>query len=198
MADILYTYKNGVYANITNKCNCRCTFCVRFLKDGLGDADTLWHKVNPSEEQVIDAIDHFDFSGYQELVFCGYGEPTCELALLEHAARHAKEKYGLKIRLNTNGLGSLENGRDIVPELAEVLDAVSVSLNAPDRETYEKVTRPTLPGAYDAMLAFTKECSQKIPDVKMSVVDILTPEQIEACRHTAASVGAVLRVRHYS
>ena len=38
MAQILYTYKDGVYANLTNKCNCRCTFCIRFQHDGIGDA----------------------------------------------------------------------------------------------------------------------------------------------------------------
>lgn len=198
MADILYTYKNQVYANITNKCNCRCTFCIRFLHDGIGDADTLWHKVNPTKEQVIAAIDAFDFTGYEELVFCGYGEPTCALDILLAAAKHAKEKYGLRIRLNTNGLGSLENGRDIVPELAGVLDAVSISLNAPDQADYEKVTRPQIPGAYEAMLDFTRECKKRIPDVRMTVVDVLPEEQIEASRRVAESVGAALRVRKYS
>ena len=62
MADIIYTYKDSVYANITNKCNCRCTFCIRFVKDGVGDADTLWHQVNPSKKEVIDAIKNFDFT----------------------------------------------------------------------------------------------------------------------------------------
>lgn len=198
MAEILYTYKNQVYANITNKCNCRCTFCIRFIHDGIGDADTLWHKVNPTLQQVLDAIDAFDFTGYEELVFCGYGEPTCALDILLAAAKHAKEKYGLRIRVNTNGLGSLENGRNIVPELAKVVDAVSISLNAPDPEKYAGVTRPQLPGAYQAMLNFARECRKFIPDVRMTVVDVLPPEEIEASRRVAESVGVRLRVRKYS
>ena len=142
MANILYTYKNSVYANITNKCNCRCTFCIRFVEEGIGDADTLWHQTNPTLTEVLDAIRDFDFSGYDELVFCGYGEPTCQLDILLEAAAFAKKEKNLKIRLNTNGQGSVENGRDIVPELAKVIDSVSVSLNAPTKEEYEKVTRP--------------------------------------------------------
>lgn len=197
MAQILYTYKDGVYANITNLCNCRCTFCVRFQHEGIGDAPTLWHKVNPTWDQVKKAIDAFDFTGFKELVFCGYGEPTCALDLLEKAARYAKAKTGLKIRLNTNGLGSLENGRDIVPELAKVVDAVSISLNAPDEADYNKVTRPQKQGAYRAMLDFARECKKAIPDTRMTVVDVLTPEQIARSRKVAESCGIKLRVRKF-
>jgi TatD family-associated radical SAM protein len=143
-------------------------------------------------------MDKFDFSGYKWLVFCGYGEPTCELGVLLEAARYAKEKYHLKIHLNTNGLGSLENGHDIVPELSEVLDAVSISLNAPNAELYNNVTRPTLPGAFEAMLSFTEECGKSIPDVQMTIVDVLPLEQQEQCRKLAQKLGVRLRIRHYS
>ena len=62
MADILYTYKNQVYANITNQCDCSCTFCVRTTKDSVGDADTLWHKTEPTLKDIIKAIEPtFDF-----------------------------------------------------------------------------------------------------------------------------------------
>ena len=60
MADIIYTYKNEVYANITNKCDCACTFCIRSQKDAIGDATTLWHKVDPTYDEIIAAIDAFD------------------------------------------------------------------------------------------------------------------------------------------
>lgn len=198
MAQILYTYKDGVYANITNLCNCRCTFCVRFQHEGLGDAPTLWHKVNPSWEEVKQAVDAFDFTGYQELVFCGYGEPTCALDLMEKTARYVKEKTGLRIRVNTNGLGNLENGRDIVPELSKVVDAVSISLNAPDEADYNKVTQPQKKGAYKAMLDFAKECKKAIPDTRMTVVDVLPPEQIAQSRKVAERCGITLRVRKFS
>lgn len=76
--------------------------------------------------------------------FCGYGEPTCALEMLEKTAKYVKEKYKLPIRVNTNGLGNLYHGRDIVPELAEYIDSVSISLNAANAEEYNKVTRPSL------------------------------------------------------
>ena len=146
MADILYTYKNSVYANITNKCNCSCTFCIRSQKDGIGSADTLWHEKNPSKDVVLDAIRNYDFTGFDELVFCGYGEPTCALDTLLAAAKIAKEEKGLRTRLNTNGLGNEENGRNIVSELAEVIDSVSISLMhliQPDIRKYQDLSMKT-------------------------------------------------------
>ena len=119
MAKILYVYNDQVYANITNKCDCNCTFCIRKQFDGVGDADTLWHKAEPSLSEIIAAIDAFDFTGYKEFVFCGYGEPTCALENLIASARYVKEKTGLPIRVNSNGLGNLYYKRDIVPQLAE-------------------------------------------------------------------------------
>lgn len=141
MAKILYVYNDQVYANITNKCDCNCTFCIRKQFDGVGDADTLWHKAEPSLSEIIAAIDAFDFTGYKEFVFCGYGEPTCALENLIASARYVKEKTGLPIRVNSNGLGNLYYKRDIVPQLAEVVDSISISLNEATAEKYEKVTR---------------------------------------------------------
>ena len=70
MADILYTYKNQVYANITNRCDCSCTFCIRSQKDSVGDSETLWHKTEPTLNEIRQALDGFDFTEYDELVFC--------------------------------------------------------------------------------------------------------------------------------
>lgn len=198
MADIIYTYKDSVYANITNKCNCRCTFCIRFLKDGIGNADTLWHQQNPSKEEVLKTIREYDFTGYNELVFCGYGEPTCALDILLAAAKVAKEEKGLKVRLNTNGLGNEENGRNIVPELASVVDSISISLNAPDSAAYEKVTRPQVENAFDKMVDFARKAKENIGQVKWSIVDVLPQEDIEKCRRLSEETGIDLRIRHFT
>lgn len=77
MADIVYTYRGKVYLNLTNRCPCSCTFCIRSNADGLGSADTLWHKSDPTAEEITAAIESFDFSGFPEVTFCGYGEPLC-------------------------------------------------------------------------------------------------------------------------
>ena len=92
MADILYVYKTSIYANLTNKCPCRCTFCIRNNTDSVGSADTLWHKHDPSMEDIKKAVDDFDFTGYKELVFCGYGEPTSALDNMLETAKYVREK----------------------------------------------------------------------------------------------------------
>ena len=198
MADILYTYKNEVYVNLTNKCDCSCTFCIRSHKDGVGDADTLWHKKDPALEEVTAAMDAFDFAGYQELVYCGYGEPTCALENLVASAKYAKEKYGIKVRINTNGLGNLYNGKDIVPELMDAVDVVSISLNAPNEKKDMEVTRPQFENAFQGMLDFASECREKGLEVRFTVVDVLPDEEIKASRQLAESMGIGLRVRHFA
>ncbi|MBQ2744725.1 MAG: TIGR04100 family radical SAM protein [Lachnospiraceae bacterium] len=197
MADIIYTYKNQVYANITNKCDCACTFCVRTYHDGIGESENLWHKKNPTVEEVKAAIDAFDFTGYEEFVFCGYGEPTCEIDMLIEVAKYVKEKTGLRIRVNTNGLGNLYNKRDIVPDLAQVIDSISISLNAPDAESYNKVTRPQFENAYEALLDFAESCNKVIPKTQLSIVDVLSPEDIKKCQEIADSRGIHLRIRKF-
>lgn len=198
MADILYTYKNQVYANITNRCDCSCTFCVRSMKDAVGDSKTLWHKAEPTLEEIKKAIDDFDFTGYDELVFCGYGEPTCALDNLLAGAAYVKEQYPLSIRLNTNGLGNLYHGRNIVPELARVIDSVSISLNAPTAEKYQAVTRPQFENAYPALLEFASLANASFAHTQLTIVDILPADEIAACQKIADDRGIHLKIRKYS
>ena len=198
MAEILYTYKNQVYANITNKCDCRCRFCIRNTEDAVGDAENLWHKVDPTVEEIKKAMDEFNWTGYDELVYCGYGEPTCALDKLIDTAKYAKEKYGVKIRLNTNGLANLYHKTNIIPKLAGIVDTVSVSLNAPDKETYMDVTRPAFEDAFEGLQKFICDSKKIIPSVKVTVVDVLSSEDIEKSRLLAEKLGADFRVRKYS
>lgn len=198
MADILYTYKNQVYANITNRCDCSCTFCVRSLKDAVGDSETLWHRTEPTLAEIKKAIDIFDFSAYSELVYCGYGEPTCALDNLLESAAYVKERYPVAIRLNTNGLGNLYHGRNIVPELAQVVDSVSISLNAPTAEKYQAVTRPQFENAYPALLEFAALSQAAFQHTQLSIVDVLPADEIAACRKIADERGICLKVRKYS
>lgn len=201
MADILYTYKNQIYANITNKCDCRCTFCIRFQEDGIGDSETLWHKTDPTQQEILDAINNYGdekLKSYDEFVFCGYGEPTCSLEILLTTARYIKEKYGLKIRVNTNGLGNLYHKKNIIPELKEVVDSISISLNAPNEEEYNAVTRPQFSNAFQAMQDFAKECMETGIHTQMSVVDVLSKEDIEKCQKIADQAGVYLKVRHFA
>lgn len=198
MADILYTYKNQVYANITNRCDCSCEFCIRTHKDSVGEADSLWFKTEPTLEEIKAAMDAFDFTGYDELVYCGYGEPTCALENLLASAAYVRSKYPLKVRVNTNGLGNLYHGRNIVPELAAVVDRVSISLNAPTAERYQQITRPQFENAFDAMLEFASLSQQTFEHTQLSIVDVLPPEDIAACQRIADERGIYLKIRKFS
>ena len=198
MADILYTYKNQVYANITNRCDCSCQFCIRSHQDSVGEAENLWFKKEPTLEEIKQAMDEFDFTGYDELVYCGYGEPTCALENLLASAAYAKEKYNIKVRLNTNGLGNLYHKRNIVPELAQVVDRVSISLNAPTAEKYQEVTRPQFENAFPAMLEFASLAQETFEHTQLSIVDVLPEEEIKACQKIADDRGIYLKIRKFS
>ena len=198
MADILYTYKNQIYANITNRCDCSCRFCIRSHKDSVGEADNLWHKSEPTLEEIKLAMDAFDFKGYDELVYCGYGEPTCALDNLLASAAYAKEKQNIKIRLNTNGLANLYHKRNIIPELAKVIDRVSISLNAPTAEKYQEVTRPQFENAFPALLEFAELAKGAFEHVQLSIVDVLPEEEIKECQRIADERGIYLKIRKFS
>ncbi len=196
MADIIYVYREKVYLNITNRCPCKCIFCIRSNGDGLGSADTLWHEKDPSAQEVMRAIESFDFSPYDEVTFCGYGEPLCALDNLILAGKYIKNKYNVKIRINTNGLGDIYNKKNTVPLLADFVDIISISLNAPNSKRYNEVSKPSYgEDAFNAMISFAKECKEKIPTVKFSVVDIISEDEIAECQRIADSMGISLRVR---
>lgn len=198
MADILYTYQNQVYANITNRCDCNCRFCIRSHRDKVGEAENLWFQKEPSLEEIMQAIDAFDFSNFEELVFCGYGEPTCALENLLAGAAYVKEKYPIKIRLNTNGLANLYHKRNIVPQLAKVVDTVSISLNAPTAEKYQEVTRPQFDNAFPALLEFASLAKEAFAHTQFTVVDVLSKEDIAASQKLADERGIHLRIRKFS
>lgn len=198
MTDILYTYKNQVYANITNLCDCNCRFCIRSLKDSVGEADNLWLHGDPTLEEIKKAMDEFDFTGYDELVYCGYGEPTCALENLLESAAYAKEKYNVRVRVNTNGLANLYHGRNVVPELAKVVDSVSISLNAPTKEKYQEVTRPQFDNAFSALLQFAELSRDTFAHTQLTIVDVLPKEEIEQCKMLAEERKIPLKIRTYS
>lgn len=199
MMTITYPVKNGIYVNMTNRCPCACTFCLRQNADSVYGSDPLWLDREPTVEEVCDSIDAWDLSQYSEVVFCGYGEPTERLDDLLQVAAHIKATCAIPIRINTNGLSDLIHGEPTAHKLKGLIDTVSVSLNATDAEQYNAVVRPKFGiGSYDAMLKFTADCVSYVPHVVMTVVDVVTsPEEQERCRRICESVGATLRVRPY-
>ena len=142
MADIVYRYYDGVYLNITNQCPCNCAFCIRSKGDAVGDAKEMWFDTEPTWEEIKAAIDAYDFAHTDEAVFCGYGEPTNALDHLLQAADYLRTvNPKIHLRLNTNGLSDLINGKPTAELLCRHFDSISVSLNEPTAEKYDKITR---------------------------------------------------------
>ncbi len=188
--EIAYRIRESLYLNVTNRCTNRCTFCIKFQSDFVkGYNLRLSHE--PSEEELKKAIG--DPSHYKEIVFCGYGEPTLRLDLVKNIAAWIKEKGG-NVRLNTNGQGNLIYGRNILPELGGIVDKISISLDAQDEETYNRICNPVHKNAFPGILDFIKEAKKYIPEVNVTVV---TAEgvDIEKCGEIAEALGVGFRVR---
>jgi TatD DNase family protein len=148
----------------------------------------------PTAADVIRAIG--DPQGFDEIVFCGYGEPTIRLAELKEIAAWVKQRGG-RTRLNTDGHGNIINKRNIVPELVGLLDAVSVSLNSPDPRQYGELMRVDGPRYFEAMLEFTRECVRLLPKTVMTIVDMPGIDVERARRLAETEVGAVFQTRPF-
>lgn len=195
--EILYRVHNGLYVNLTNKCSAACTFCLRQSMDRIGESDSLWLEREPSAQEVIDEFKKWDLSGLSEIVFCGFGEPTCALPVLLEVAKWLKANTALPIRINTNGHGSMIAGRDISGDLAACIDTVSVSLNHPDAAQYQALVRSRFgEESFAGMLDFAKKCAQKGIHVVMTTVDTtITHEEEARCQAICDSIGARYRIR---
>ena len=197
--DILYEVHNGLYVNLTNRCPCACVFCLRQTTDRVGRSDRLWLDREPTVEEIEAEFALRDMAKYEEVVFCGFGEPTERFDDLLKIAAFVKKNYAKPIRINTNGLGDLVNGRSIAPEMKGLIDVVSISLNTPSEERYMEEVRPKFgQGSYGAMLDFAKECTKYVPKVVLSTVaTTLTAVEEVRCGEIAASIGAVYRIRPF-
>lgn len=195
-AKIAYSIRDSLYLNITNRCNLACTFCPKQSGNFEVKGHNLKLAKEPDIEEVFRAIG--DPSGFKEVVFCGYGEPTQRLELVKAIAGRLK-KSGVKIvRLDTDGLANLVHGRNVLPELAGLIDSVSVSLNAQNAATYEKVC-PSKYGktAFAAMCSFIREAKGHIPQVVASVVSCPGVDVGAARRFAEEELKVSFRVREY-
>ena len=191
---IAYAIRNSLYINLTNRCSNVCDFCMRETYP-IVKGHNLGLKKEPTAEEVIQAIG--DPGKYDEVVFCGYGEPTERLDELITIAKFLKSK-GKRIRLDTNGHGDLINGRPIIPELKGLIDTICISLNAETAEKYEEICKPVFgKKTYPALIQFIKDAKQVIPNVQVSIVE--SPDiDTEKCKKIAEELGVDFRVRKYN
>ncbi|EEA85785.1 TIGR04100 family radical SAM protein [Peptacetobacter hiranonis] len=197
MMTIFYPIGDSLYVNLTNKCPCRCVFCVREEHETVGNNNSLWLDHDPSMEEIKADLERFNLDDYKEIVFCGFGEPMMRMDDLIETAKYIKSKADIKTRINTNGLGDLIHEKNTAECIKDCIDSVSISLNAPDKESYCRVTRPKFgEQSFEAMLKFAEECRDCGINIAFSVVDEITPEEIEKSKELAESLGVKLRVRH--
>ncbi len=196
---ITYVVKNGIYINLTNRCSNACEFCIRQNGDGVYGSDSLWLDREPTYEEVIADLNNYQLDNYDEIVFCGYGEPTERIELLVDIARYIKSISNISIRINTNGHGNMINGRDVTPLLTNVIDTVSISLNCANAEDYERICHPEFGiDAYKGLLEFARLCVPKIKEVVLSVVDTtISEDDMKKCSEIAENIGATLRIRPF-
>ena len=195
---ITYEYHNSLYVNITNRCSNACVFCVRTKHDNVNGKDDLWLDREPSIEEIKADFEKRDLSKYDEIVFCGYGEPTERFDDLIEIARWIKSKKpDSVIRINTNGQANLINGRDVTPELDGAIDIIGISLNASNAKEYQDICKSRYgEESFEALQDFAKRAKDYVKLVVFSVVD--KPESdIEICRKIAEDCGVKFRLREY-
>jgi TatD DNase family protein len=191
-----FTYKigNSLYINVTNRCNADCFFCTR-KSDAMIDGYNLKMAKDdePGAEKYIEEI--VDPKNYNEIVFCGYGEPTIRWDVVKKIAEYVKAKGGIT-RLDTNGHGSFINKRDITPEMKGVIDIVSISINTHDPIKYAEIMRVEK-GMFNEMINFAMNSKMYVERVIMSVVSIDDIDIEKAKQLVEEKIGAEFRVREY-
>jgi TatD family-associated radical SAM protein len=189
---IAYPLHGNCYLNITNRCTLRCPFCPKHRRTWEVQSYDLALPREPTVAEVIAAVG--DPAPYDELVFCGLGEPTQRLDVLLAVAAHFKS-LGSRIRVNSDGLANLIHDRDVVPEMAAVVDAISISLNAQNEALYIQHTHPKREGAWDAVLDFATRAHAAGIEVTLTAIDGLEGVDIEAWAEGGARLGVTFRRR---
>ena len=191
-----FTYQIGknLYINVTNRCNADCVFC-----DRKGEAVVSGYNLKLDKKDEPDAEVYIKEIGdpklYDEIVFCGFGEPTVRWDVVQKIAKFVKRNGG-RTRLDTNGHGSFINKRNIAPELSSLIDVVSISLNASDPRKYAELMRVE-PRMFNEVIIFAKEAKNYVEKVVMTAV-LLENIEIEKMRQIVEQkIGAEFRGREY-
>jgi len=194
MNTFTYRMDNKIYINLTNRCSNNCRFCIRNTSDGLSGYN-LWLDREPEVYEVIEELK--DVKDYDEVVFCGFGEPLIRWEEVIEIAKYVKSQ-GVPVRINTNGQADLIAGKDIVPELAPYIDRINISLNEVNEDDYLNICNPVYgKKAYLSLLNFAVRCRELIGDVTLSVVDVIGEEKIKRAREIASDLKVKIKVREY-
>ncbi|MBR7177324.1 MAG: TatD family nuclease-associated radical SAM protein [Clostridia bacterium] len=194
MNNYVYAIGKKLYINLTNRCSNNCDFCIRHTQDGM-EGTTLWVNEEPTSDDIIEQLPS-NLDDYEdEIVFCGFGEPTYNLEALDEVASylHCIDKT---TRINTNGQGNLIHNEDITDLVVTSCDVINVSLNSSTAKKYQQHCKSQFgEKAFDAMLEFAQLCKQRGGNVVFSVVDSIGQQDIDACQKLADKMKIPLRVR---
>jgi GTP 3',8-cyclase len=195
---VAYRAGHAVYLNLTNRCSSSCEFCIRDWSEGVYGADLRLAR-EPDLDEITQAIEvAFLDAPADEVVFCGFGEPTMRLDLVL-AVTEWLHLRRVRSRLDTNGHGQLLNPDIDVPAAlaAAGLAAVTISLNAATPQEYDRVCRPTFAKSYRAVLRFAEQCLAQGIDTTLTAVDYPGAD-LPAVADLAAAMGAGFRARGYA
>ena len=194
MNNYVYIIEKKIYINLTNRCSNKCDFCIRQGRTGMADTP-LWIDEEPTAADVIEQLpenlDEYD----NEVVFCGFGEPTYNLEALDEVASylHCVDKT---TRINTNGQANLIHGQDVSEVIVASCDVINVSLNESNAAKYQAHCNSVYgEKAFDAMLEFASLCREKGGNVIFSVVDSIGEKDVAECQKLADRLHIPLRVR---
>jgi TatD DNase family protein len=190
--DLLYRLGSSLYANITGNCNCDCAFCLRFSTDGLAGY-RLEHSVEPAAERLRAGFRMLGPGWFDEVVFCGFGEPTTRPGLLAELADIARGR-GYPTRLDTNGLVLELMDREAAGRLLSHFDSVSISLNEASAEGYGRICRTAYEDPWSSLMEFVllardSGCRTNLTAVRFPGVDL------EGAAALAARLGIPYRTR---
>lgn len=197
---IAYKIRDSLYLNITNRCSNDCAFCIRSITPFIKGHHLILEQ-EPEAEDIWKAIGDPNPGACHEVVFCGLGEPLIRLDVVKVISTKLKKSNGkVKIRVNSNGQANMLHGRNILIELVGLVDEITVSLNAPDEETYYRICKPQLGQcAYKGIKEFILEAKRYIPQVSVTALNGLPGVDIERCRQIAENeLGVKFRVREYN
>ena len=192
METLVYDIGTSRYINLSDRCTLRCQFCPKTHDEWQVHEHDLRLKQRPTAEQIIEALG--DPAQYHEIVFCGFGESTLRIKALIKIAQFVKKRGG-RVRVNTDGLANLVNKRNVLPELADCVDALCVSLNAQNEALYTLHCQPTVGGSYQAMLDFLALAPNYIADVTATAINGLKGVDVKACKALADERGVKFRQR---
>ena len=194
MDTLSYKYGNSLYLNITNRCMMACPYCIKQKWAGKFRGDSLNLSKEPTAEEVINSI--IDPLKYDEIIFCGYGDALVRLEEVKKIATWIKSKGG-KVRINTAGLANKFHNKNILPELKELVDVISISLNGSTPQEHNMLNNPMFKEeSFDAIIDFIKLAKNYIPTVVVTAVELsgLDTKKVE---QIANSLGVLFRSRPY-